>query len=69
MPGTLKTNAINLKPMKISKATLTLIAAVAALGSLLWLSLRMNNFMFDRLLVCSLILTGVFAVRALGRVS
>ena len=55
--------------MKISKASLTLIAAVAVLGSLLWLSLRMNNFMFDRLRVCSLILTGVFAVRALGRVS
>lgn len=55
--------------MKISKATLSLIGALAVLGSLLLLSLRMNNFMFDRLLVCSLILTGVFAVRALGRVS
>lgn len=55
--------------MKTSKATLSLIGAVAVLGSLLLLSLRMNNFMFDRLLVCSLILTGVFAVRALGRAS
>lgn len=55
--------------MKISKATLTLLVAVALLGSLLLLSLRMNNFMFDRLLVCSLILTGVFAVRALGKAS
>lgn len=55
--------------MKISKATLTLISAVVLLGSLLLLSMRMENFMLDRLLVCSLILTGVFTVRALGRAS
>lgn len=55
--------------MKISKTTLTLIAAVGLLGSLLFVSMQMNNFMFDRLLVCSLILTGVFAVRALGKAS
>lgn len=55
--------------MKISKATLALLAAIAVLGSLVLFSMRMDNFMLDRLLVCSLILTGVFAVRALGRVS
>ena len=55
--------------MKISKPTLALIAAVGMLGSLLWLSMRMDNFMLDRLLVCSLILSAVFTVRALGRVS
>jgi len=55
--------------MKISKTTLGLVAALVLLGSLLWTSLRMDNFMLDRLLVCSFILTGVFTIRALDRAS
>lgn len=55
--------------MKQSKETQALIAVLVLLGSLLLLSLPMNNLLFDRLLVCSLIVTGVFALRALGKVS
>ncbi len=55
--------------MKISKDVFALAASLVVMGSMLLLASRLSDLMFNRLLVCSLIVTLIFVVRSRGKVS
>ncbi len=55
--------------MKISREIVLLTTAIAVMGSLLLLSADLSAVLFNRLLVCSFILTLLFVVKARGKVS